>query len=228
MVHDHMRVHLKEIKETESVLDLAEGQPWVEKAIASTDEATPDEIKQVRELRSEKRPIEGEITLRKVDEVYLVDGHISTHIYLLCSRCARPFSYTAEPRFSALYCQDPAMAGVGHLEGDKPAGHNAGFARHAHDTSTFGGKDLDITYVSVEFIDLDQVVAEQLRLQIPFQPLCQPQSGGECLGLCPQCGTDLNTGRCACAKLQKSTPFQVLQNLQVGSSTNKLTNKSKR
>lgn len=217
-----MRVYLKEIKETESTLDLAKRASWVEAAIATVDEATPEDRKTSRELRSQERPIGGEIQLRKVDEVYLVEGNIDTQVYLLCSRCAKPFAQPVDPHFSSLFCQDPAMAGVAHLEGDKPAGQNSGFARHAHDTSTLNGKDLDITYVSEEFIDLDQVLAEQLQLQVPFQPLCRE----DCKGLCPQCGTDLNTGRCACAKLQKASPFQALQKLQVG--TEKTDTKLKR
>lgn len=119
------------------------------------------------------------------------------------------------------------MAGVAHLqrrkEDDmeiaKPVGQNHGFARHAHnyeadDESTFGGEsgqDLDITYISEDFIELGDVLSEQLRLQVPFQPLCKE----DCKGMCAQCGADLNLGRCACAKLAKATPFSVLKDLKL-------------
>jgi uncharacterized protein len=93
-------------------------------------------------------------------------------------------------------------------------GQNKGFARHAHD---FGsdrmaeeGKDLDITYLSQNFIDLSDLLSEQLQLQIPFQPLCR----ADCKGICVTCGADLNVGRCACAKIPKASPFSVLQSIQ--------------
>lgn len=108
------------------------------------------------------------------------------------------------------------MAGIAHLEMQqgqtKPAGQNKGFARHAHDESSGdNGQDLDITYLSQDFIELGDVLTEQLRLQIPFQPLCEE----DCLGMCTQCGADLNAGRCACSKIIKQTPFAVLRNLKL-------------
>ena len=59
---------------------------------------------------SSNRQIFVHFELRKVDEVVVVDGNINTHIELLCSRCANPFSYSCNPRFSALFCKDPDMA----------------------------------------------------------------------------------------------------------------------
>ena len=112
------------------------------------------------------------------------------------------------------------MAGVGHLGCDasqkshelKPMGQNHGYARHAHDfreqpPTTEATGDLDITYLADDFIDLSAVLAEQAQLQVPFQPLCQE----ECRGMCAQCGADLNLGRCACAALQRFSPFTELQ-----------------
>ena len=108
------------------------------------------------------------------------------------------------------------MAGVAHQEaGGKVAGTTKGFARHAHnsaeDALIESGQDLDITYLSQDFIDLADVLTEQLQLQVPFQPLCKES----CKGVCTQCGADLNVGRCACAKITKATPFSVLKDFKV-------------
>ncbi|MGH7528802.1 MAG: YceD family protein [Gemmatimonadales bacterium] len=43
-------------------------------------------------------------------------------------------------------------------------------------------------------IDLGPAVREELLLSAPRYVVC----GDECKGLCPQCGTDLNTGACGC------------------------------
>lgn len=113
------------------------------------------------------------------------------------------------------------MAGVAHLASDRngasaPVGRNKGKARHAHEQETEwksneSGQDLDITYISEDFIDLADILTEQIQLQIPFQPLCRE----DCRGMCPQCGADQNHGRCACAKLTKTNPFSILRDFKV-------------
>lgn len=45
-------------------------------------------------------------------------------------------------------------------------------------------------------IDLGPLVRELSLLEIPMQPLCRPA----CLGLCPECGANLNEGACACRR----------------------------
>jgi uncharacterized protein len=43
-------------------------------------------------------------------------------------------------------------------------------------------------------LDLSDAVREELTLAVPEYVLCRQ----ECRGLCPRCGTDLNTGNCTC------------------------------
>lgn len=49
-------------------------------------------------------------------------------------------------------------------------------------------------------IDLAPLVREYLLLEIPIQPLCQP----DCKGLCMVCGEDLNVAVCEHEKLRTS------------------------
>jgi uncharacterized metal-binding protein YceD (DUF177 family) len=81
-----------------------------------------------------------------------------------------------------------------------------------------GEADLDVTYLQQDFIDLNALIAEQVMLKLPFQPLC----ADACLGLCQTCGANLNEGRCACRVLAKeadsggaenTSPFAVLPKL---------------
>jgi uncharacterized protein len=44
-------------------------------------------------------------------------------------------------------------------------------------------------------LDLSEAVREELILAVPDYSLCRE----ECRGICPRCGTDLNTGACSCA-----------------------------
>ncbi len=44
------------------------------------------------------------------------------------------------------------------------------------------------------FIDLSSLVRELALLEMPIQPICKP----DCLGLCVECGQNLNEGPCGC------------------------------
>lgn len=41
-------------------------------------------------------PVEGELVLTNLGGVLRVDGHLATHVELVCDRCARPFRYRLE------------------------------------------------------------------------------------------------------------------------------------
>jgi uncharacterized protein len=215
-----MKINLHEITDLETELDFTQEEPWVLKAVEAVDEVMDDTaglkaLKPSSASSSRSRPVQAHFSLRKVDDVVVVQGNVDTKIQLICSRCANPFQLAAHPHFSGLFCKDPVMAGVGHLqEKGKPGGQNKGFARHAHDQSLDDpaneAKDLDITYLSGDTIDLQEILTEQLQLQIPFQPLCRE----ECKGMCSNCGADLNVGRCACAKVASSHPFAALRDMK--------------
>ncbi len=221
-----MKIYLHELSDQETQLSFDESTPWVTEAVLRADEArSEDEPAKPANSSADTRAAKVEMTLRKVDEVVVVDGQIDTEVQLLCSRCAVRFSMKAHPHFSSLFCKDPSMAGVAHLgkareqgtEILKPMGQNKGHARHAHDDSlddaygNGGGGDLDITYIAEDHINLSDVISEQLQLLIPFQPLCKE----DCKGMCSHCGADQNVGRCACAKLFKETPFSALKDLKL-------------
>jgi uncharacterized protein len=223
-----MKIYLSEITENDLELDYSENDPWVAAAVERVDEHMDDAaIDAAIEVSiSERRPrrIETHISLRKVDDVVVLSGEISTTLQLVCSRCASLFEQNCNPTFSALFCKDPVMAGIAHLQitGNDPhkktgrvVGTNHGFARHAHDSesdeSTLQGKDLDITYLSNDYIDLSDVLTEQLQFQTPFQPLCRE----ECKGICSSCGVDLNHGLCLCKKTNPRSPFSALSDLKL-------------
>jgi uncharacterized protein len=44
------------------------------------------------------------------------------------------------------------------------------------------------------FLDLGPVVRQLAVLAVPMQVYCRP----DCLGLCPECGANLNEGPCNC------------------------------
>ncbi len=62
---------------------------------------------------------------------------------------------------------------------------------------------------SVGWIDVGVPVHDEIALALPAVPLCTP----ECRGLCPECGTDLNTEPCAGHGDASSSPFAALEHL---------------
>lgn len=56
-------------------------------------------------------------------------------------------------------------------------------------------------------IDLAPALMSAITVEIPFAPLHDP----ECEGLCPDCGADLNEGRCECSEKRSADhPFAAL------------------
>lgn len=58
-------------------------------------------------------------------------------------------------------------------------------------------------------LDLAQLVADDILLEMPTKLLCKD----ECRGLCPVCGKDLNEGECGCEKNAADPRLEVLRQL---------------
>jgi len=61
-----------------------------------------------------------------------------------------------------------------------------------------------------EELDLTEELREELLQELPMNLLCAP----DCKGLCPQCGKDLNHGKCKC-KVQGSDCWGALDSLDL-------------
>src|SRR5664280_715269 len=72
-------------------------------------------------------------------------------------------------------------------------------------------EELEISYYHGDFIDLEPIICEQILLQIPIKALCSE----ECKGLCPHCGTNLNTASCNCHLNIVNDRMAVLKNFRV-------------
>lgn len=99
-------------------------------------------------------------------------GGVRTSLELACSRCLEPFRLPVDVDFDLRYLPRAENVGEGEIEED----------------------DLTTAFYADDMIDLSQLMAEQFHLALPMKPLCQEA----CRGLCPQCGTNWNTGACGC------------------------------
>lgn len=104
-----------------------------------------------------------------VDGSVDVRGRLQGRLEMKCSRCLKPVIEHVDIPFHEVF--QPV---------DDPDGVQ--------------DEDDDITYVQGESVDLTHYVEEALLLYLPLAPVCSE----DCLGLCPNCGRDLNEGSCDC------------------------------
>ncbi|MBO0721563.1 MAG: DUF177 domain-containing protein [Blastocatellia bacterium] len=104
-------------------------------------------------------------------------GEIRAQLALACARCLKQVPIDLALPFDLLYTpQDPGGSRTGEVE--------------------LNARDLDFSVYERDEIDLDALVIEQLELALPSRALCR----ADCRGLCPQCGSDLNSEQCSCNK----------------------------
>ena len=71
--------------------------------------------------------------------------------------------------------------------------------------------ELSVLYVAGETLETEALVVDQMIFEIPMKPLCRP----ECLGLCPNCGADRNSGpNCCDAGASKDSRWAELASLR--------------
>ena len=235
MSPDAMKVNLREFSEEGKVLEfhnpmlhspsnssLGPGKKvlnavWLEDSARRVDEkAAREDLQKERSSFRPKGVIDPTLTgnrnmdatfvLRKVDEMYVIDGELDAPVFLLCSRCASSFQLDCHSKFSGLFSKDLAMVS------SRPDSRTEGRMGAHQETDGFDSEtDVEVVHLRSDSIDLGDMVTEQLQLRVPIKPLCRE----DCKGLCGNCGADLNEGRCACDRITTESPFSVLENLKI-------------
>lgn len=136
---------------------------------------SPEHVAQEGDAYRIAAPVELEFDVHKDKAAFRLVGRVRTALELACSRCLEPFSLPIDSEFDLRYLPAAAMTtAVEHEIQDE---------------------DLETSYYQDDQIDLTELLREQFYLQLPMKPLCHE----ECRGLCPHCGTNLNTATCDCA-----------------------------
>lgn len=60
-------------------------------------------------------------------------------------------------------------------------------------------------------IDISELLMDEISFVLPMQPLCREA----CLGLCPVCGADQNSGACSCTKEKIDPRWEKLAMLKI-------------
>ena len=121
---------------------------------------------------------------------YRVAGHLTGALELPCSRCLEPFVLPVATDFDLRYVPRAENTGEGEEEVEED--------------------DLSTAFYDNDEIDLRHLVMEQFQLVLPMKPLCKE----DCKGLCPTCGTNLNTGTCDCHAQWSDPRFDALKQLK--------------
>jgi len=130
-------------------------------------------------------------SVQKVCNAVSLQVKLETAIGMECGRCLEPVTYPVEAEF--VYTLVPAEGKIGEED------------------SSRSDEDLNFGYYSDEVIELDPLVMEQIVLRVPIKPLCDDL----CKGLCPHCGTNLNTDSCGCKSGIIDHRFSALKNFKV-------------
>ena len=149
----------------------------------------PDELNPIDERvkLTEPAAVSGKVRLAG-NEVF-VSGHIETRAQVECDRCLQPVELPVSADFALEYISgaDYESSAVAELTED----------------------ELSVSVFDGETIDVDEIVKEQILLTVPTRMLCRE----DCKGICPECGTDRNTGECNCVTNDIDPRWAALKNL---------------
>jgi uncharacterized protein len=116
-------------------------------------------------------------------------GTFRGDVTVACSRCVEPVKLPIDEKVRVTFMPRHELPGD---DADEDAPRSAGDG--AGEGPEVAEEDLDLFPYDGESVDLEPLFREQFVLTVPFAPLCRE----DCKGLCPQCGTDRNTGTCSC------------------------------
>ena len=135
-------------------------------------------------------PVSLAFDIYKDKDQFRLAGRVETTLELPCGRCLESFGWPVDAAFDLRY---------------QPHGQNSGDGEREIEED-----DLTTAFYENETIDLGQLMREQFYLSLPMKPLCRE----DCRGLCPQCGTNLNRGTCACRSDWEDPRLAVLKALK--------------
>ena len=150
----------------------------------------PDELNPVDERVMLAAPATVNGKIRLAGSEVFVNGHVDTRAQIECDRCLKPVEVPVSGDFELEY-----------ITGSEYETSSAAELTEAEmSVSVFDGK----------VIDVDEVVKEQILLAVPTRMLCRE----DCKGICPECGSDRNTGECSCVTSEIDPRWAALKNLK--------------
>jgi uncharacterized protein len=150
----------------------------------------PGDVSDEADMYRVVAPVQLTFEIHKDKDKFRLVGYVATELELSCSRCLDPYRLPVSAPFDLRYL--PATSASTDSE---------------HQVED---EDLETSYYNDDSIDLSELLREQFYLALPMKPLCREA----CRGLCPQCGTNLNTGTCTCDATWQDPRLAALKDLK--------------
>jgi len=126
------------------------------------------------------------ITVEKSGTQIFLAARVSAEGSFECDRCLTPFTFPVKSLYRMYYVTDGAA------------------------DSQVDPSELQIVPPGFSVIDLSEDVRQTMLLAVPLKLLCTEN----CKGLCPHCGTNLNSGTCTCTQLTVDSRWEQLSKLK--------------
>lgn len=128
------------------------------------------------------KDVQVEATLEKTSRQLLLRVNTKTGGVFTCDRCLEDFEKDLSSTYRVMYVSDTPPADADQEE-------------------------VQVLSSEANTIDIGEDVRQYAILSLPQKMLCRE----DCAGLCPSCGTNLNTDSCQCEKVPVDTPLSGLQ-----------------
>jgi uncharacterized protein len=150
----------------------------------------PEDLNPVDERVKLTAPASVSGKIRLAGNEVFVNGHVESRAQVECDRCLKAVELPVNADFELEYITGSEYESTGVAE----------LTEGEMSVSVFDGKAIDV----------DEIVKEQILLAVPTRMLCRE----DCKGICPQCGTDRNTGECSCVTNDIDPRWAALKNLK--------------
>lgn len=151
------------------------------------------EVSEIVNLADGRSMVKGQVGLMRTDRGILARCGLHTEVEVTCSRCLSLFSCRLTLNVEEEYFP---------------------IADVADDTSSLASEEPGcFTIDQHHVIDLTEVIRQYALLATPMKPLCR----GDCAGLCPACGQNLNQGPCHCSPHRTDPRWSELSKLALAS-----------
>ena len=150
----------------------------------------PEDLNPVDERISLTEPATVTGKVRLAGNEVFVNGHVNAQARVECDRCLQPVDAPVDADFKLDY-----ITGSEYESGS---------------VAELTEAEMSVAVFDGQAIDVDEIVKEQVVLAVPTRMLCRE----DCKGICPECGTDRNTGSCSCTTEDIDPRWAALKNLK--------------
>jgi uncharacterized protein len=149
-------------------------------------------------------PLAVSLDLTNVEGLVAVTGVLEGTIVRECVRCLKEYEDPLAFSVRAAFIPEPKSAPRHPKRVDSRKAHAKGVEAEPEEEP-----DDQYQYQGNQ-LELASMLREHVILSAPMQPLCN----NDCLGLCAQCGKNLNEGPCHCVVEPPIPAFRVVQSMK--------------